>query len=158
MIQTYQNTVCVYIYIDILYTYSIYTHGTMCHISMDRSGLSVFLVTGWWISWCRPYWDSTQGWSPTSRPPPATIASPPRCLWERDLGRCSADDWYPFSHPRISLWWFNVAMENHNIYNGKSHYFYGHFQYIAMLNYQSVCIIQKLMAYIPSTIWLKIHV
>ena len=28
----------------------------------------------------------------------------------------------------ITLWYFNIAIENHHAVNGKSHYFYGHFQ------------------------------
>ena len=27
-----------------------------------------------------------------------------------------------------TLWQFNIAMENHHAINGKTHYFYGHFQ------------------------------
>ena len=27
----------------------------------------------------------------------------------------------------ITLWWTNIAMENHHAINGKIHYFYGHF-------------------------------
>ena len=27
-----------------------------------------------------------------------------------------------------TLWWTNIAMENHHAINGKIHYFYGHFQ------------------------------
>ena len=38
-----------------------------------------------------------------------------------------------------TLWWTNIAMENHHAINGKIHYFYGHFQ-LQLLVHQRVII------------------
>ena len=32
-----------------------------------------------------------------------------------------------YYQPLSTLWWTNIAMENHHAINGKIHYFYGHF-------------------------------
>ena len=34
----------------------------------------------------------------------------------------------PSGYDPDTLWWTNIAMENHHAINGKIHYFYGHFQ------------------------------
>ena len=40
-----------------------------------------------------------------------------------------------------TLWWTNIAMERSTIFNGKIHYFYGHFQLLRTLVHQRIIVI-----------------
>ena len=40
---------------------------------------------------------------------------------------------------QITLWWTNIAMENHHAINGKIHYFYGHFPLLFVGSPKGIC-------------------
>ena len=56
---------------------------------------------------------------------------------------CPAVAWNRILHApnllQVTLWWTNIAMENHHAIHGQNHYFYGHFQLLFVSSPEGIC-------------------
>ena len=113
------------------------------HVVYNSNYITIYIYAIWWNMSCFTWKDETRlspwgeewhGWHGAQTvPPPWTgrLSDPVRHQWPSDA-------WAQIIWSYHTLWWTNIAMENHHAINGKSHY-QSPFS-IAMLNYQRVSI------------------